>query len=194
MNITQEEMDFTRAVVWKFITNNNIPAHVDKEDMLSDGYLGLLDAKDKFDPEVMPNFLAYANIRIRGAVIDGMRSREWIPRNVLKELYHAEDKSKVDVKKTYSLETPISEDMVIGDTVSDESDPYKEVNDVFYDLINLIRDEKDKVFMQLRYVYNMTFGEIGEVFGLTERSMSVWHTRIIKELRAKYYDPRVDTR
>ena len=194
MNITQEEMDFTRAVVWKFIRNNNIPAHVDKEDMLSDGYLGLIDAKAKFDPDVMPNFLGYANIRIRGAIIDGMRSREWLPRSVLKELHNTDDKSSVETKKTISMEALIANDFTIGDTITDDSDPYKEVNDVFYDLIKLIRNENDRVFMQLRYVDNMTFGELGEIFGLTESSMSLWHTRIIKELREKYYDPKVDTR
>ena len=194
MNITQEEMDFARAVVWKFIRNNNIPAHVDKEDMLSDGYLGLIDAKAKFDPDVMPNFLGYANIRIRGAVIDGMRSREWLPRSVLKELHNTDDKSSVEVKKAYSLETPISEDWTLGDIISDDSDPYAEINDVFYDLINLIADDNDRAFMQFRYMENMTFAELGELFGRTESCMSLWHTRIIKELREKMSDPKVDFR
>ena len=57
MNITEEDMKFTRAVVWRFIRNNNIPAHVDKDDMVADGYLGLLDAKEKFDPDVIFNAL-----------------------------------------------------------------------------------------------------------------------------------------
>jgi RNA polymerase sigma factor for flagellar operon FliA len=194
MNITQEEMDFTRSVVWQFIKKNNIPAHVDKEDMLSDGYLGLIDAKKKFDPEVMPNFFPYAKIRIRGAVIDGMRSREWLPRAVLKELHNTDDKSSVEVKKTVSMEAPVSEGFVVGDTVADDSDPYKEANDVFYDLINLIADDNDRAFMQFRYVDNMTFGELGEIFGRTESCMSLWHTRIVKELQGKMSDPRVDIR
>ena len=196
MNITEEDMKFTRSVVWKFIINNNIPAHVDKDDMLSDGYIGLLDAKAKFDPDVMPNFNGYASIRIRGAVIDGMRQREWLPRSVLKQLHATDDKSTVEVKRTYSMELPLGSDdaRTIGDSIADSSDPYAEVEDVFYDLISLIRKENDRVFMQLRYIDNMTFGEIGEIFGLTESSMSLWHTRIIAELRKKIKDPRVDIR
>lgn len=191
-------MDFTEAVVWKFIRNHNIPAYVDKDDMISDGYLGLIDAKEKFDPEVMPNFLGYASIRIRGAVIDGMRNREWLPRTELKKIAEADgDKSKVDTKKLVSMETPLAntyEKITVGETIADDSDPYKEVNDVFYDLIGLIADDNDRAFMQFRYMENMTFGELGEIFGRTESCMSLWHTRIIKELREKMSDPKVDFR
>jgi len=196
MNITEEDMKFTRAVVWRFIRNNNIPAHVDKDDMVADGYLGLLDAKEKFDPDVMPNFRGYASIRIRGAVIDGMRSREWLPRSVLKQLHATEDKSTVDFKRTYSMELPVGSDdaRTIGDTLADSVDPYAEVDDVFYDLINLIEDDNDRAFMQFRYIDNMTFGQLAEIFGRTENSMSLWHTRIIKELKEKVSDPRVDIR
>jgi len=194
MDMSQSDMDFCKRVMWKFIRSSNIPPHVDRDDLLSDAYIGFLDAQSKYDASKNPNFKSYAYVRVRGAIIDGMRSREWLPRKVLKELHNADNKSSVDVKKIYSLETPIGDDLVIGDTVSNDSDPYKEVNDVFYDLINLIKDDNDRAFMQFRYVDSMTFGELAEIFGRTESCMSLWHTRIIKELKDKVVNSKVDVR
>ena len=194
MSMSQSDMDFCKGIMWKFVRSNNIPAHVDKDDLLSDAYIGFLDAQSKYDASKNPNFKSYAYIRVRGAMIDGMRSREWLPRRVLKQLHDAEDKSAVEVKKTYSWNTPIKDGVTLGDTVADTVDPYAEVNDVFYDLINLIKDDNDRAFMQFRYIEHMTFGELAEIFGRTESCMSLWHSRIIKELQNKVVDPKVDVR
>ncbi len=60
----------------------DLPAHVERADLVSYGQLGLLDAIDKFDLDRGVPFEAYAAIRIRGAVIDGLRSIDWVPRSV----------------------------------------------------------------------------------------------------------------
>jgi RNA polymerase sigma factor for flagellar operon FliA len=60
----------------------NAPAHVEEDDLLSWGILGLLDAVEKFDLEQKVNFETYASTRIRGAIIDQMRSLDWAPRSL----------------------------------------------------------------------------------------------------------------
>jgi RNA polymerase sigma factor for flagellar operon FliA len=59
-----------------------LPATVDKEDLISFGRFGLLDALQKFDHTRGLQFETYAMWRIRGAMIDGLRENDWIPRTV----------------------------------------------------------------------------------------------------------------
>lgn len=52
------------------------------EDLQSDGMIGLMDAIDKYDPDRGVRFESYAALRIRGAIIDGVRAMDWVPRTV----------------------------------------------------------------------------------------------------------------
>ena len=57
----------------------SLPPHLDRDDLLSSGFFGLLDAIDGFDPARNTKFETYAGIRIRGAMLDYLRSKDWIP-------------------------------------------------------------------------------------------------------------------
>lgn len=59
-----------------------LPSNVDFDDLVSYGFFGLVDAVEKFDPDRGVKFETYAMARIRGAVIDGLRSVDWVPRSV----------------------------------------------------------------------------------------------------------------
>ncbi|RYJ00270.1 MAG: sigma-70 family RNA polymerase sigma factor, partial [Actinomycetales bacterium] len=61
---------------------SGLPASVDQNDLVSDGVLGLMDAVDKFEPERGLQFQTYAVTRIRGAIVDGLRGADWVPRSV----------------------------------------------------------------------------------------------------------------
>lgn len=52
----------------------------DYEDLAHQGLMGLIDAVDHFDPEFSTRFSTYASLRIRGKVIDYMRTSDWMPR------------------------------------------------------------------------------------------------------------------
>ncbi|MEE2644209.1 MAG: FliA/WhiG family RNA polymerase sigma factor [Myxococcota bacterium] len=62
-----------------------LPAHVDRDDLTSAGMIGLLDAAEKFDSAFGSSFKGYAEIRIRGAIIDELRQQDWLPRAVRQE-------------------------------------------------------------------------------------------------------------
>jgi RNA polymerase sigma factor for flagellar operon FliA len=64
----------------------HLPAHVDRSDLLEAGTLGLIDAADRFDPARNVRFHTYAMTRIRGAMLDSLRSDDWLPRSVRSEL------------------------------------------------------------------------------------------------------------
>lgn len=60
----------------------NMPKNVDYEDLVSYGVFGLMDAIEKYDPEKKIKFKTYALTRIRGSIIDELRSYDHVPRNV----------------------------------------------------------------------------------------------------------------
>jgi RNA polymerase sigma factor for flagellar operon FliA len=59
-----------------------LPAHVDVGDLIQSGIFGLVDAIEKFEPERGLKFETYAMQRIRGAILDDLRSQDWVPRSV----------------------------------------------------------------------------------------------------------------
>ena len=62
-----------------------LPPSVELDDLISAGIIGLLDAIDKYDAEKSNNFKRYAEIRIRGAILDELRSLDWVSRSVRRQ-------------------------------------------------------------------------------------------------------------
>ncbi|WP_017471908.1 FliA/WhiG family RNA polymerase sigma factor [Amphibacillus jilinensis] len=60
---------------------SHLPKNVLKDDIRSLGLFGLYDALQKFEPERDLKFDTYASFRIRGAIIDGLRKEDWLPRS-----------------------------------------------------------------------------------------------------------------
>ena len=58
----------------------SLPSHVDADDLLSAGLVGLVLAARAFNPDQGASFTTYANLRIRGAVFDELRRMDWMPR------------------------------------------------------------------------------------------------------------------
>ena len=59
-----------------------LPKSVDSDDLAQEGTFGLMDAIDKFDPSRNIKFKTYCSTRIRGAILDALRSQDWVPRLV----------------------------------------------------------------------------------------------------------------
>lgn len=73
------------APLVKFVVGRvaaGFPQHVDQADMVSNGVIGLIDAINKFDPTLGVMFETYATRRIHGAILDGLRAQDWVPRSV----------------------------------------------------------------------------------------------------------------
>lgn len=63
-----------------------LPAHIDDEDLASFGMFGLMDAIEKFDLDRGIKFQTYASTRIKGAIIDELRSDDRVPRSVRSQI------------------------------------------------------------------------------------------------------------
>lgn len=59
-----------------------LPKNVSKDDLASNGVMGLIDAVEKFDYKRGLQFETYASWRVRGAILDGLRQGDWVPRSV----------------------------------------------------------------------------------------------------------------
>lgn len=62
--------------------HERLPQHVEMEDLVSAGVLGLMDAFQKFNPDKNVQFRSYAQFRIRGAILDSLRTLDWGPRDL----------------------------------------------------------------------------------------------------------------
>src|SRR3954454_3678075 len=63
-------------------TGARLPSHVDQADLISYGMIGLIEAMERFEPDRQIRFETFAMQRIRGAIIDELRSLDWVPRSV----------------------------------------------------------------------------------------------------------------
>ena len=81
----RERLILHYAPLIKFVAGRiaaGLPQNVDQADLVSYGMFGLIDALDKFDLSREIKFETYAVPRIRGAIIDELRSLDWVPRSV----------------------------------------------------------------------------------------------------------------
>jgi len=60
----------------------SLPKNIHKQELVSLGLIGLYDALEKFDPSRDLKFDTYASFRIRGAILDGLRKEDWLPRSI----------------------------------------------------------------------------------------------------------------
>jgi RNA polymerase sigma factor for flagellar operon FliA len=98
--------------------HERLPQHVDIEDLISAGVVGLMDAFAKFDPAKKVQFRSYAQFRIRGAILDSLRTLDWSPRELRRKgraveeairvlmarMGHAPGESEVAAEMALSLE------------------------------------------------------------------------------------------
>ncbi len=105
-----------------------LPAHVDEADLISYGLLGLITAIERFDLAREIKFETYAIPRIRGAIIDELRSLDWVPRSVRAR---AREIERVNAKLEHKLQrAPNDEEMCkeLGMEVSDFHDALLQIS------------------------------------------------------------------
>jgi RNA polymerase sigma factor FliA len=81
----RDRLILTYAPLVKYVAGrlgSRLPAHVEEADLISSGLLGLISAIERYDPDRDFKFETYAFVRIRGAIIDGLRTLDWGPRSV----------------------------------------------------------------------------------------------------------------
>lgn len=98
----------------------NLPAEVDREDLISYGMFGLIDAIDKFSLDKGVKFETYGVARIRGAIYDEIRALDWVPRSVRSK---GKDIEKVKAELEMTLGRP-PEHLEIAQSLGLEMEEY----------------------------------------------------------------------
>jgi RNA polymerase sigma factor for flagellar operon FliA len=81
----RDRLILTYAPLVKYVAGrlgSGLPSHVEEEDLVSYGLLGLIGAIERYDPTRDVKFETYAIARIKGAIIDELRAMDWVPRSV----------------------------------------------------------------------------------------------------------------
>lgn len=80
--VVLENLPLVRAIAIR--VHENLPVHVDLDDLAHAGVLGLFDAVDKYDETKNVAFQSYAKHRIKGAILDSLRQLDWASRDLRK--------------------------------------------------------------------------------------------------------------
>src|SRR3712207_1223035 len=81
----RDRLILTYAPLVKYVAGrlgSGLPEHVDDDDLVSYGLLGLIGAIERYDPGRDIKFETYAIARIKGSIIDELRAMDWVPRSV----------------------------------------------------------------------------------------------------------------
>ena len=78
--IILEHLALVKAIAVR--VHENLPVHVDLDDLVHAGILGLFDAVTKYDPGKKVAFSSYAKHRIKGAILDSLRQLDWASRDL----------------------------------------------------------------------------------------------------------------
>jgi RNA polymerase sigma factor for flagellar operon FliA len=190
-----------------------MPDTVEQDDLVSDGVLGLIDAIERFEPARGLSFQTFAVPRIRGAIIDGMRSMDFVPRSVrdkLRSVHRARvaleerlGRAPEDTEVAREAGIPVQQlrdltrqansshanldDFDLADELSSAADHPVEQGDTNASLMRVVDQlaERDQVIIALYYFEGLTLAEIGQVLGVTESRVSQVHRRATMTLREK---------
>lgn len=150
--------------------------HVELEDLEQDGVFGLADALWKFDPGRGLKFQTYASHRIWGAMLDGIRERDWVPR-----LARARQKKGAAVIGMVPIETPVAGEKTIADLVA--AGEYQARPEPIDQNLLAGLPAAHQLLVRLYFEMGMTLKECGQAVGLTESRMSQMLTEAKEMIR-----------
>jgi RNA polymerase sigma factor for flagellar operon FliA len=204
------------APLVKFVAGRvgaGLPPSVDRDDLVSDGLIGLMEALDRFDLSRGLQFQTFAVPRIRGAIVDGLRAADWVPRS-------ARDKFRVYDRAVQELEQVLGRSPTVAEiaarlkaepdqvtrVASDQArsrpsmslDETGEARSTFavadvvgaeerlpVDFVEALRrlPPRQQVLVALYYWERLSLAQIGRVLGVTESRVSQLHKQATQLLR-----------
>lgn len=194
-----------------------LPETVEYADLVSDGIFGLMEAIERFDPDRGLSFQTFAVPRIRGSMVDALRSLDWVPRSVRDKVRLVEEAQRdleaalvrvpedaevaahlgmsVDALRAVYAKAATSsvsalEDLDLADELAPQGTHAVEEDASRAALLRAVGElpERDQVIIALYYFEGLTLSEIGYVLGVTESRVSQLHSRATMVLRTKLAD------
>jgi RNA polymerase sigma factor for flagellar operon FliA len=156
-----------------------------RPDVYSFGLLGLLDAVDKFRPELGHRFETYGSRRIRGAMSDGIRSLQWLPRRANQAASRVIEKvvtidfqtarTPVGVRLEDTLKDPDAQEVSAGLELAADHEEVLEAVELL--------PEREAFVVKAHYYQDRRLADIGAELGVTESRVCQLHRRALTMLR-----------
>ncbi len=191
-----------RRIAYKALKDRAMDVDLDRRDLVQLATVGLIEAVDRYDPDLGVPFVAYANKRIHGAVISGI-DRESEYRAQVSWLRRTQKERTESVAEASSAEERLRRlaDVTIGlaigfmleDTGMVASEPHKAESR--YDINELlVLQEQLRVIVahlspplrkvvELHYFHELSFSEVASILGLTRGRVSQMHGKAILDIR-----------
>jgi RNA polymerase sigma factor FliA len=211
--LIHEHVDAARRISLRMA--RRCPNWIAREDLVAAGMLGLTEAAERYDTSRNEPFLAFAEKRIRGAVLDELRRGDMMPRRTrmlarkigqtILQLEQRNAGAVTDEQVAEALGVSIEEyksdleqlvHVTVGaldgeETALAASDESPEVAAMKRHALGRVRQilpslpERDLLVMALYYNEELTYQEIGDVLGITTARVCQLHGRVIARLRAE---------
>ncbi|MFO7277890.1 MAG: RNA polymerase sigma factor FliA [Pseudomonadota bacterium] len=195
-----------------------LPPSVEVNDLIQAGMLGLIEAAANYVENRGASFETYAGIRIRGAMIDALRSLDWAPRSVhrkarevaaaVREIEKETGRDARDAEIAARLGISLEEyheivqdaascrlaslEDVLVENAADSADPFRDAaEEEFREALARAIDglpEREKLVMSLYYGDGLNLKEIGAVLKVTESRVCQLHGQALVRLRARMAD------
>lgn len=193
----------------------SLPNYVDKDDFISTGFFGLLQAIERYDIDRGVKFETYATVRIRGAMLDALRMQDWIPTSIRQKAKQYQNAvSKLEDKLGRSAtDAEIAEELSISEEqlgnllseiqvatvvpLEDFSQTEEFGSNSFAEIIEKTEvkellakaidklPENERLVLSLYYYDELTLREISIIMNLSEARISQLHTKGVFRLRSE---------
>ncbi|MDF2904094.1 MAG: polymerase, sigma 28 subunit, FliA/WhiG [Bacillus sp. (in: firmicutes)] len=174
----------------------SLPAYVDRDDLISCGFFGLLDAIERYEPTRGNKFETYAGVRIRGAILDSLRAKDWLPvslrqkirkyEHVVSELEANFGRAATDQEIADKLGVSVNDLSVLLNQLNVATviplEEYVKSEPVRGTTVSPSDNIEHKV-VSLYYYDELTLKEISLILKLSEARISQLHTKAVFRMR-----------
>jgi RNA polymerase sigma factor for flagellar operon FliA len=176
-----------------------LPPHVHRDDLIGAGLLALVKAFIRFDPGRGGEFETYASSRIRGAMLDEIRSSDYLSREqrskvnrIVAAMGAQVDASEVAIALGFPSEASLNDESlnlpeVAGEERVDECLCREEAR---YAVSLAVKALPPRLFriLELHYEHDLTLREIGEAFGVSESRICQLESEAIRKVRERCWE------
>lgn len=177
----QTHLSLVRIIALRL--SRSLSRTVDVDDLISAGTLGLIDAASRYDRERPKGFRNYAAIRIRGAMVDWLRSSDWLPRSVRAAVKN--ESSSAGVVSVNDLHDDGFESLVSGETsivpaccITERAQKKRALTEAIAHL-----PAREREVLGMYYLEELNFRQIGAIYGFSEARACQIHAAAIAHLR-----------
>jgi RNA polymerase sigma factor for flagellar operon FliA len=115
----EEHLPLVDRIVGGFLARESLPPWVRRDDLMSAGAVGLMDAASKFNPSIGVPFAGYAALRIRGAILDDLRRGDWMSKHKRRRVREAGENP---ASPFVSMDCAGENGETIGERIRDDAD------------------------------------------------------------------------